>query len=129
MATIVLASADSSLFETFQAEIEGMGHTLHWALDGLEALELVAEHHPLLLFLDSPLERFSTFETAEHVRADPDIPSQLPIIYVSDHPESSQPLTAIGITTVFPRTHSHRDLEELVARYWFDLQHLLEEGS
>lgn len=117
MADLVLATADTRLLEIFEAETNAIEHTLHWACDGFEAIELVLRLQPFVLFLDSPLEVFSAFETAQKLREDPEVDAHLPIIYVSDAPEASQHLDAVGITTDFPRTHAFEELQDLLAKY------------
>lgn len=117
MADIVLATADASIFEIFNAELSGLNHQVHWAMDGFEAVALTEQTSPLLVLLDSPLGVYDTYAVARIVRDNPEISRHLPIILLSDDLEPSEQIAQAGFTEIFPRNHELCVLVELMAKY------------
>ncbi len=117
MADIVLATADTSIFDIFNAELSGLNHEVHWAMDGFEAVALTEKTSPLLVLLDSPLDIYDTFAVARILRDNPDISRHLPIILLSDDLEPSEQITHAGFVQIFPRNHELCVLVELIAKH------------
>jgi two-component system alkaline phosphatase synthesis response regulator PhoP len=57
--------------ELLVAFLESLPVTLVTAVDGLDALEKVAEHHPDLILLDVMMPRMSGFQVCQKLKADP----------------------------------------------------------
>ncbi len=112
MATILIATADAQLYEIFNAEITGEGHTVLWAGNGQETLELTLENAPHLIFLDTALEIFNAFETCHLIREEPDLPKTLPVVLLSDNEINPKKTEQVSATSVFPKTHDAAALHD-----------------
>jgi CheY-like chemotaxis protein len=117
MATILIATMDSTEFTTLSAEVEGEGHDVLWAADGKEAVDLTLAHKPAVVFVNSALPVFDGFEVAEILRGDPDVPRSLPLLLLSDEAVEPHRFERSGFTEQFPRAHAHHDVREVLARF------------
>jgi DNA-binding response OmpR family regulator len=117
MAVVLIATDDAKLYGILAAELGGDAHDVLWAADGREALEMVRQESPGLVLLDVHLPLFDGFETCEMLRADPDIPSALPVVLLSDERENPYRVDKVCATEVFPKTHSYQELREHVAEW------------
>ncbi len=68
--------------ELLQVYLEDIDCRIITAQDGLEALEMVAEHRPDLILLDIMMPRMSGFEVCERLKGDP-ATDDIPIIMVT----------------------------------------------
>ncbi len=71
MGSIVLADDDDDLRALYAPFLRSLGHEVHEAPGGLEALDLVRAHRPRLLILDVWMPRCNGFEVLERLRLDP----------------------------------------------------------
>ena len=117
MATVLIATMDSLVYDTLSAEIAGEGHTVVWACDGQEAVDSTLAAKPDLLFLEEALPVFSGFEAVALLRGDPDVPLALPILLLGDHAVEPHRFARSGFTAQFPKTHSHFEMRELLAAH------------
>ncbi len=69
-----------------------------------------------MLFVEVDLPVFNGIEVAERLRADPDIPRELPIILVSARDIEPHTLDRAGISAVLPKVHTNYDVRELLSR-------------
>jgi len=68
--------------ELMQAHLETLNCTTHVAVDGLDALEKVAQVKPDLILLDIMMPKMSGFEVCRRLKADPNF-RDIPIIMVT----------------------------------------------
>ena len=61
------------LIEQTLEELEDDGVELLTAADGAEALDVVANHHPSLIFLDVTMPKKDGFEVARAIKGDPEM--------------------------------------------------------
>jgi len=57
--------------ELMQAYLETLNCLVHTAVDGVDALEKVAAHHPDLILLDIMMPRMSGFQVCKKLKSDP----------------------------------------------------------
>src|SRR3954466_198581 len=69
---IVVADDDVDILELVALTLERVGHVVHRARDGEEALELVKREHPDLAVLDVSMPKLDGFELTRSLRLDPD---------------------------------------------------------
>lgn len=117
MATVILATMDTQVHDTLSPEIAGEGHTVVWARDGQEACDGTLSEEPALIFVERALPIFDGFEVAEILRADPDVPRELPIILLSDEPVDPHQFARSGFTEQFPKSHGYFEVRELLAAH------------
>ena len=117
MATILIATMDSTDYITLSAEIEGEGHDVLWASDGQEAIELTLAHRPAVAFIDTNLTLFNGFEVAEILRGDPDVPRDMPLLLFTDEAIDPHRFDAVGFTEHFPKTHAYQAVREILSRF------------
>jgi two-component system, OmpR family, alkaline phosphatase synthesis response regulator PhoP len=80
--SILIVDDNSQNAELLQAYLEGLNCTSHVAVDGVDALEKVAQLHPDLILLDIMMPRMSGFEVCRRLKADPKY-RDIPIIMVT----------------------------------------------
>lgn len=117
MATILIATIDTTEFDILAAEIEGEGHEVINATDGKDAIDLTLARQPAIVILDAALPVFDGFAVAGLLRNDPDVPRELPLVLLGDEPVEPHVFERSGFTTQFPKDHSHHEVRELLSRY------------
>jgi len=115
MARILLATQDTVLYETLDAELSGEGHETVWAPDGAEALALALEEALQAALLDRSLPVYPGLTLCAMLREDPDIDRGLPVYVLSDEALEPHAVERAGVTGVFPKTHEAGALRELVS--------------
>ena len=83
MGSIVLADDDDDLRAVYVPFLRSLGHRVHEATSGLEALDLIQRHRPELLILDVWMPRCNGFEVLEQLRRDP-LANQLKVMMLSN---------------------------------------------
>lgn len=117
MATVLLATADTGLYDILNGEIAGQGHDLVWAVDGKEAYDVTLERAPDLVLLDVSLPIFNAFETCGLIRSDPEAPRDVPVILLSDDALNPRHVEKAAATDLFPKTHSAQELSDLLVKH------------
>jgi two-component system, sensor histidine kinase len=69
---VLLADDNEDFIESFATMLRDMGHEVHCAGDGQEALRLASEIRPDVAFLDIGLPKLNGYELARRIRALPD---------------------------------------------------------
>jgi CheY-like chemotaxis protein len=69
--TVLIVDDNPQNVELLVAFLESLPVTLVTAVDGLDALAKVAEHHPDLILLDVMMPRMSGFQVCQKLKADP----------------------------------------------------------
>ncbi len=82
MAVIVVADDDAEIADFIRYSLEVAGHTVHTALDGVCALQLVRAHRPDLVVLDQSMPGLTGLEVAARLRADADT-ATVPVLMIS----------------------------------------------
>lgn len=114
MAVVLIATSDSALAITLSAEIEALGHEPLWEADGHAAHMAALESQPKVVFMDTTLPVHTGLELAALLRADPDLPRELPLLLLTDDAVDPHTLERNGITAVFPKTHEAAALREIL---------------
>src|SRR4051794_1199385 len=66
--TIMIVDDDLGLRSTLQAVLEDEGYAVVTAVDGLDALDKLAEHTPSLILLDISMPRMDGYALAEELK-------------------------------------------------------------
>ncbi len=69
--TVLIVDDNPQNVELLVAFLESLPVRLMTAVDGIDALEKIAAHHPDLILLDIMMPRMSGFEVCKRVKADP----------------------------------------------------------
>ena len=69
--TVLIVDDNPQNVELLVAFLESLPVTLVTAVDGVDALARVAEHHPDLILLDVMMPRMSGFQVCQKLKADP----------------------------------------------------------
>ena len=120
MALVLIATDDFTLYRILAAECEGEGHEARWAAEGFEASQMALNDGVDLALLDTRLATYNGFELCEMLRADPQIPHELPIFLLTDDEVNPRLVQRIQATDVFPKTHGAHEIRELLSRYLID---------
>lgn len=117
MARILIADDDSSAFEVMSVALAADGHEVLYAADGQEAYQKTLEAKPDLVFLDVMMPVFDGFETCRMLRDDPDVPAELPIVFLTSVDTVSKKFEEAGGTDYLPKRHMIQDLQDLLVRH------------
>ena len=98
MAKILIAGGDYATRDILQLTVEGDGHEVVTADDGLSAQELALTELPDLIILEAAMPIFNGFETCEALRNDPEIPPTLPILILTSEDVDVRKLESVGAT-------------------------------
>ena len=80
--TILVVDDNPQNLELLQAYLEDLGCTVITAVDGTEALKVVAKQNPDLILLDIMMPRMSGFEVCRRLKAHPDT-ADIPVVMVT----------------------------------------------
>lgn len=95
--------------------LEPSGYTVLQAVDGVEALELMANHHVAVLITDLEMPRMNGFELIESVKGALDT-EDLPILAITGHEELHARVHQMeGLYGLFKKPWSDRELLKRVA--------------
>jgi CheY-like chemotaxis protein len=103
MARILLATSDAALSAALEATLEGAGYGVHALDTGIDVLETALAEAPDLVLLDHALAVRDGLETTDLLRADPEIPRELPILLLADDAPPSPVLERHGVSAVLPK--------------------------
>lgn len=117
MARILIASEDVGLLAVLSAEVAAEGHEVLEAMDGRDAVELSTSQGVDLVFLDFALPIFNGIEVCKLLRADPDLPSNLPVILVTNEDIDVHTRDRTRITELLPKAHLMHDVRDLLAEH------------
>jgi len=117
MARILVADDDFQSRELIAAVLQADGHQVQCVDNGQEALEAVNAHVPDMAFLDVLMPVFDGYETCRRMRADPAIPADLPIIFLTALDQDARKLEGAGGTAFLSKSHVVADLRDLLAKY------------
>src|SRR5256714_15463745 len=84
---VLLVEDDAALAQMYRVKLERDGYTVQVAGDGEEALELLAEALPDLIFLDVRLPRMDGLSFLERLRS-ADRTRNIPVVIVSNYSEA-----------------------------------------
>lgn len=117
MGRIVLAGVDSAALDILTSELEGLGHVVLEALTGQDAYEIALSEAPDMVMLEIPLPIFDAYETCRMIREDPEIPSELPVIFLVSRDVDERRLDAVGATDVLSLVHGAYEVTDLLAKH------------
>jgi CheY-like chemotaxis protein len=117
MARILVADDDSTAIEVLSVALSAVGHEVIQASDGLAAYEATLEQQPRLVFLDVMMPVFDGYETCQRLRADPDVPADLPIIFLTSLDPDRRRIAEAGATDYLSKRHMVSGLQDLLARH------------
>lgn len=80
--SVLLVDDEDTIRNMLRMVLEFSGYHVHEAIDGIEALEKVAEHKPDVLLLDVMMPRMDGLTVCRQLRLQPDT-AQLPILLFS----------------------------------------------
>ncbi len=96
--TILVVDDNSQNLELLQAYLEDLGCKVVSAVDGVEAMEAVAEHNPDLILLDIMMPRMSGFEVCRRLKENEDT-ADIPVVMVTALNELGDIERAVGAGT------------------------------
>ena len=71
LSKVMVVDDNAQNVELMQAYLETLNCVVHVAVDGVDALEKVAEHNPDLILLDIMMPRMSGFQVCKKLKTDP----------------------------------------------------------
>jgi len=114
MSGVIIATRDAAIYSVLEAEITAERFEVFWAMDGQEAWEHAQENTPDMVILDMQLEVYGAFELCGMLRADPDIPPDMPIVLLLDGDISTKQVNRGGFTAMFQKPHVIISLREMM---------------
>ena len=80
--TIMVVDDSPTVRKLISGKLEKSGHYVVCAVDGVEALERLAEVRPDLVLLDITMPRMDGYETCKKIRSNPDV-KDIPVVMIS----------------------------------------------
>lgn len=117
MARILVADDDSASYEVLSVTLVAEGHEVFYAANGQEALEMAVKVQPDLIFLDIMMPVFDGYETCEQMRNNPDIPGNLPIIFLTSTDENQRKMKEVGASDYLTKRHMVADLQDMLIKH------------
>lgn len=117
MAKILIADDDAASSEVISVALSAEGHEILYAGDGQEALDLAIHQQPDLIFLDVMMPVFNGYETCSMLRANPDLPPGVPIIFLTSVDFDKRKIEEVGATDFLPKQHRIDELRDMVVKY------------
>lgn len=88
MRNILVVDDEYSLADVLAASLSDVGFRVHTAANGVQGLQLAAEHHPDLILLDYMMPLLDGPGVMRALREDPHL-SSIPVVLISSLPEST----------------------------------------
>lgn len=117
MARILIADDDSSSYDVLSVALTAEGHQVFYAANGQEALDMATETEPDLVFLDVMMPVFDGYETCERLRNNPDIPANLPIVFLTSTEEDRGKIEKVGASDYLTKRHMIGDLQDMLVKH------------
>ena len=116
MAKILLVGDDIGAVDLMAASAEGLGYETVCIYLSVDTVETAINEAVDLVILEEKMNYFNGFEVAEQLRADPDVPRELPILMMTKNNIDARDLLHYGITgTILPEVDPAMLRERLVA--------------
>jgi DNA-binding response OmpR family regulator len=117
MARVLIAIGRQDVQERLCREIEAEGHDVTMVDRGDEVMDEVLRQLPQMVILGAALAVFDGYETCAMLRADPDVPSTLPIILVVDRDFDRRKLERAEFTGTLSSETDANALRENMTRW------------
>lgn len=98
MATILIVGNDIGPVDIMALSAEGLGYEAVTLYESMDTVEQTIALSPDLVILDEKMDVFNGYETASNLRADPEVPGELPILMVIKKSAEQYELDGAGIT-------------------------------
>ena len=116
MAKILIADDDYASVELMTVVLEAEGHEVLNASNGHDAYDLTLSEKPDLVFLDVMMPIFNGLEACQMIREDPQIPKELPVVFLTSTELDSRQIASVGANTILPKTHMITELRDLLVQ-------------
>lgn len=117
MARILVADDDTASLDVMALALSAEGHQVICAANGQEAYEIALQEKPDLVFLDIMMPIYSGYETCELLRNDPEVPKELPIVFLTSLDADTRMLEKVGASDHLPKRHMVVELREVLAKH------------
>ena len=117
MGKILLVDDHPHIVRLLEKALAVEGHELLVAYDGSEAMRLVREHRPDLVFLDVVMPEIDGFRVLNRIKTDPDLSGTMVVMLTcKDEPDDVRLGLDIGADYYLPKPVSPKDVVSLVQR-------------
>ncbi|HLA77440.1 MAG TPA: response regulator [Vicinamibacteria bacterium] len=115
MALILAVDDEEDIRSLLEMQVEGAGHQVLLAGNGVEALQKVESHRPDLVLLDVVMPVMDGLQMLEKLRAEP-ATRELPVIAVSGRLDGKTiaRLQALGVRGLVRKPHSNGELQDRI---------------
>lgn len=117
MAKILIAGEDLAAIMNVEGTVEGEGHEVFSETNGLDAHQTALAQQVDLVFLEVSIPVYNGFETCAMIREDPEIDSNLPIVFLTTDPVDAKKMEEVGATDQLPKNHLSVELQEMLVRH------------
>ena len=109
--SILLVDDEPDFLEPVAFWLEAKGYYVRKAHDGKEAIVLMKQEVPDIVFLDINMPVMDGIEALKHIRSKY---NKLPVVMITAEPEKFPVLQELGISGFFPKGGSLEQLEQLL---------------
>ncbi len=117
MAKILIVGNDIEQVDIMALSAEGLGYETLTLYESIDTVEQAVEASVDLVILQEKMDIFNGYETSSNLRADPDVPTELPILMVIKGTIHQNDLDRAGVTDVLPVEMDPATLREVLVRY------------
>ncbi len=117
MLRVLIAYKDGAALEILSLEAQAEGYEVVEATDGQEAYDAALARPPDIVFVEPELDVFDGYELCGMLRGDPDIPDDVPVVFIVTEEFDSAKFKQAKGTATLTKTHTQEQLREVLVRY------------
>lgn len=117
MAKILVVGNDIEHVDILAQSAEGLGYETVCSYDSIDTVDLAISESVDLVILEEKMIGFTGFETCSNLRADPEIPAELPILMTFTGIYHDNDLHKAGVTDVLPWELDPAAFREILVNY------------
>ena len=117
MAKILVVGNDLAHVDLIAVSAEGLGYEALTLYESYDTVELVIAESVDLVIVEENMDVFTGYETSSNLRADPDVPAELPILMTLSGAIHQRDLDRAGITDTIPLEIDPALFREILVKY------------
>ena len=117
MAKILIVGNDIEHVDIMAQSSEGLGYEVITLYESVDTVEVAVAEAVNLVILEEKMDVFNGYETSSNLRADPDVPAELPVLMTIAGTIHQNDLDRAGVTDTLPLEMDPATLREVLVRY------------
>ena len=117
MAKILIVGNDIERVDIMAHSVEGLGYEAITLYESVDAVEQAITKSVDLVILEETMDIFNGYETSSNLRADPEVPADLPILMTVRGTVHQHDLDKAGVTDTLSMEIDPASLREILVRF------------